>query len=186
MSEGSVVIVHNPKEKLVTAAVFVLPLVLVKMSAVLLGGGPEPATGSTGSGGDSPDISGMTTTLTWTGEQRAAAEHIRFLRTQPFGPSPLFHVAAIQPDIPDVPDVDPVEPEVPVPDVAVQMILTRTDGNHVALINRRRYREGEALLDQGWIIKKIDGQNRCVIIEHPGSDPPRTTRTETLVVPMPR
>jgi hypothetical protein len=69
----------------------------------------------------------------------------------------------------------------PPPDVRVKMILTRSDGNHVALIDRKRYVVGDALGDRGWYIIEIDGPARAVTIEHRLSG-----STASLTVPLPR
>jgi hypothetical protein len=172
--------IHRPKEQLAALVVFLLPLALVKGGPVLIGGGPAAVHASPGRRVEPPAIPVDPEPRTWSDEQRAAAAHVRFLRTQPFGSSPLFHVAAPPP--PKQPDNDtPVTgTEIPPPDVVVQAILTRRSGNHVALIDRKRYQVGDAIGKAGWIVTKIDGPNRSVTIEHPPSE-----QTATLVVPMP-
>ena len=176
-------LVHKPREKLGMLIVFLLPLLLVKGGAVLTGGGPGGASASTGPAPQPPIDAVPVQGPTWSQEQLAAAEHASRLRSERFGPSPLLHVEAprIQPvEVPDDPVPDP-RVEVPPPDVNVKMILTRTDGNHIALIGRKHYRVGDALGDDGWFITRIDGPARSVQIEHKPSE-----RTATLTVPLPR
>jgi hypothetical protein len=174
-------IIHRPKEKLAVIIVFLLPLVLVKGGAALLGGGPGEVKASNNRNVKPPPLPVAPDPPTWSDEQRAAAEHVLFLRTQPFGPSPLLHV--VPPPRPVRPDnPTPVtRPDIPPPDVAVKAILTRSDGNHIALIGRKRYKVGDAIEDRGWFIIEIDGPARSVIIEHRPSE-----RTATLTVPLPR
>ena len=172
--------IHRPKEKLAVIIVFLLPLLLVKGGAIVTGSGPSKAQATPGPKNPPPKIVPVPEPPAWSAEQRAAAEHIVYLKTQPFGPSPLFHVA---PPAPNRRDNRPPPPrvEVPPPNVSVKAILTRSDGNHVALIDRRRYVVGDALGDRGWYIIKIDGPARAVMIEHRLSE-----STATLTVPLPR
>ncbi|MHC4081650.1 MAG: hypothetical protein ACYS15_08140 [Planctomycetota bacterium] len=174
-------VVHKPREKVAALIVFFLPLALVEGGALMLGGGAAEAQARPVGKVKPPDAPVLMDPPTWTDEQRMVAEHIALLRTQPFGPSPLFHVTAAPP--PDRPDNDTrlVRPQVPPPDVVVQLILTRSDGNHVALIDRKRYQVGDAIGEHGWIVTRIDGSTRSVTIEHPPSE-----RTATLLVPLPR
>jgi hypothetical protein len=173
--------IHRPKEKLAALIVFLLPLLLVKGGAIVTGSGPSKVQASPVPKNAQPKIAPVPDPPTWSAEQRAAAEHIVYLKTQPFGPSPLFHVVPAPPPdrriVPPRPD-RPIEPP---PDVRVKAILTRRDGNHVALIDRKRYVVGDALGDRGWYIIKIDGPARAVMIEHRLSE-----TTATLTVPLPR
>jgi hypothetical protein len=173
--------IHKPREQVAAIVVFLLPLVLVKGGAFLIGGGPAEVEASPGRRVKPPEMPVDPDPPTWSDEQRAAAEHIRFLHTQPYGSSPLFHVAAPPPPKPPEDDTPVTGPEIPPPDVVVQAILTRSDGNHIALIDRRRYQVGHAIGPDGWIVAKIDGPARSVKIVHPPSG-----RTATLTVPLPR
>jgi hypothetical protein len=175
-------VVHKPREKLGMLIVFLLPLLLVKGGALFTGGGPGGASAATGPTPKPPIEVTPNAGPEWSDEQLAASAHINHLRSQPFGSSPLLHVAApqIQPVVPDNPVPDtPVE--VPPPDVNVKMILTRSDGNHIALIGRKHYRVGDAIGDPPWHITNIDGPARSVEIVHKPSE-----RTATLMVPLPR
>ncbi|MHC4718498.1 MAG: hypothetical protein ACYS5V_16125 [Planctomycetota bacterium] len=172
--------IQRPREKLATLIAFLLPLLLVKAGAMVTGGGPAAAQATPGGKVKPPKVPEVPDPPAWSFEQRAAAEHIVLLKTKPFGPSPLFHVVPAPP--PDRPDNPPpvTRTEIPPPDVVVRMILTRSNGAHVALIGRRRYRVGDALGDKGWFIVKIDGPARAVVVEHRPSK-----RTATLTVPLP-
>lgn len=175
-------VVHRPREKLGMLLVFLLPLLLVKGGAVFTGGGPGGASASTGPAPLLPIDVVTAEGPDWSDEQLAAAAHVVHLRSQPFGPSPLLHVELpeVRPVVPDNPVID-TRVEVPPPDVNVKMILTRSDGNHIALIGRKHYRVGDAVGDDGWFITLIDGPARSVQIEHKPSK-----RTATLTVPLPR
>jgi hypothetical protein len=80
---------------------------------------------------------------------------------------------------------NPVIIEVPKPprppDVTVRAILTRSDGKHIALIDRSRCRVGDPIGDAGWVIIEINGPDRAVFIEHQPSG-----EKATLSVPLPR
>ena len=58
-------------------------------------------------------------------------------------------------------------------------MILKAPGGNIALINRKRYREGDALEDQGWTIKTIHPDSRSVVIVHPDG------REATLTVPLP-
>jgi hypothetical protein len=172
--------IHQPKEKLAVVIVFLLPLLLVKGGAIVTGSGPSKVQANPVPKNVQPKIAPAPDPPAWSAEQLVAAEHNVYLKTQPFGPSPLLHVMPPPPDrvIVKPPPTERVDPP---PDVRVKMILTRSDGNHVALIDRKRYVVGDALGDRGWYIIKIDGPARAVMIEHRPSE-----STATLMVPLPR
>ncbi|MHC4775918.1 MAG: hypothetical protein ACYTBR_11745 [Planctomycetota bacterium] len=173
--------IQRPREKLATLIAFLLPLLLVRGGAMVTGGGPAAAQATPGGKVKPPKLPVAPDPPAWSVDQLLAAEHIVLLKTQPFGPSPLFHVASAPP--PDRPDNPPpvTRHEVPPPDVTVKAILTRSDGNHIALIGRKRYTVGDALGNKGWFIIKIDGPARAVVVEHRPSE-----RTATPTVPLPR
>ena len=169
---------HDTKGKLTIAAVFFLLLVLVKGASMLfVQGGPQTATATTINITPVPPPALNGPAMDWTPEHIAAARHVDRQRHEPYGPTPLFHQER-KIDGPDPNDRPPKD--VPPPDYAVQMILKSRNGN-VALINRKRYRVGDALGDQGWFVVEIDSETRAVHLEHP-----ETNRTHTLRVPPPR
>lgn len=165
----------DAKTKIVTIGMFLLPLILVKGTALMLGQGPDTATA-----GDGANNVAATTaiiepvTREWNEQQLAATRHIELLRTKDFGPSPLLHQ---QPPPPPNSTKPPDTPRIhPPPNVSVKMILKTSRGN-IALINGRRYRVGDKIGD-GWIVTGIDA--RSVLIEHTVSH-----EEATLVVPLP-
>ena len=90
---------------------------VVKGGGLVIGGGPADAQATPQPAATPPKIPVAPKPPAWSAEQRAAAERVAFLRTQPFGPSPLAHVAAAPPK--QDPDPEPVRTrEEPPPDVA--------------------------------------------------------------------
>jgi hypothetical protein len=156
--------------------VFLLPLILVKSGVLLIGDPPQEAVAS---GGAMVDPGAVIEVFTpeWSLEQVAATHRVVELREEPFGESPLLHPRKIS-------DIDPIQtvenPTITPPTVSVQMILRSRRGN-VALINRKRFRVGDAIGEDGWFIEKIDAVTRSVLIVHRASEV-----KATLVVPMPR
>jgi hypothetical protein len=171
--------VRDFKRSLLALGIFLVPTVLVKGAAILAGqGGPQSALarGDKAATDAVPPLQPYV--AEWPADQLAAAKYIAALREQPFGPSPLLHQVTPKPVInPNIPDLEPHV--VPPPNVTVQAIL-RAAGGNVALINRKRYREGDSLEDEGWIVKTIDPDSRSVLVVHPD------TNTEaTYTVPLP-
>ena len=157
-----------------TAAFAILPLLLLLKTTIALFGGPssvnaaiQPAIVIDPAGaGASQDP--------WTEQQRAAADHIEFLKDQPFGPSPLYRPAA-----PITPDQTPVVSRPDLPTVRVQMIIASAAGS-VALIDGKRYRVGDSLGETSWIIAVIDADALAVTFKHV-----RTGQTTVISVHAP-
>ncbi len=171
--------VRDFKRSLLALGVFLVPTMLVKGAAILAGqGGLQSAVARGDKAGTDPVQPLQPYVAEWPAEQLAAAKYIAALRKQPFGPSPLLHQVTPRLDVkPGIPETGPQV--VPPPDVTVQAIL-RAAGGNVALINRKRYREGDPLEDEGWIVKTIDPDSRSVLVVHPD------THTEaTYAVPLP-
>lgn len=176
---------RGPRELTIDLGVFLLPLILVKGTAIMMSEPPQGAAASPVTVAGPADVSSLEDyTPEWTEQQLAAADYLEALRGQPYGPSPLLHIVKHQP-IPTPAGTGngnengtPVA--VPPPDETVQMILVSRNGN-VALINHRRYRVGDRLGSNGWVVKSIDAATRSVLVELPG-----TGREATLFVPLPR
>lgn len=171
---------HDARGRISVAAVFLLPLALVKGTSMLLMGGPQTAGAKTVNVARAPLPELGAAEGSWSAQQIAATRHIAEVRARPFGPTPLYHVERRAEDPPPQQDDPPPVREVPPPDFAVKMILKSDTGN-VALINRKYYKVGDPLGDRGWIVTRIDSDGRSVVISHPP-----TNRTHTLRVPMPR
>lgn len=169
---------QGPKAKLMGLGVFLLPLILVKGTAIWVGQSPEGADASVVATAtvDSGVIESFTPE--WSSEQIAAAHRVAELREVPFDESPLLHPRKNT-------DISPIEaPERPKtitpPDVSVRIILHSRHGD-VALIGHNRYRVGDAIGQDGWFVEAIDAVSRSVLIVHRPSG-----EKATLVVPMPR
>lgn len=167
----------TPKSRLMGLGVFLLPLLLVKGTALMVGQTPQGASASGTAGGSTPAGVIETYTPDWSLEQIAASHRVDTLRNLPFGESPLLHARRVEDVV-----IDPIDPRPTVikpPNVDVKMILRSSRGN-VALIDGKYYRTGDSLGD-GWIIEDIDPLTRSVFIMHP-----RSSQEATLLVPMPR
>ena len=166
------------KKKTVTFGIFLLPLILVKGTALMLGQGLDPAIGNpVGNNGAATAPTIEPAARVWTEQQLAATRYIERLRKQDFGPSPLLHQKAA----PTQNNIEPTDThrDHPPPQVGVQMILKSSRGN-IALIDGKRYRVGDKIGD-GWIVTVIDADARSVLIKHTESG-----EEATLVVPLPR
>ena len=151
--------VRGPRELTMDLGVFLLPLLLVKGTAIMMsepqGASASPAiVAGAGGIGSLDDYKPE-----WTLQQLVAADYLEEIHELPFGPSPLLHVVKQQP-IPTPPgngngNENGNTVAVPPPDETVQMILVSRNGN-VALINHRRYRVGDRLGSNGWVVKTID------------------------------
>ncbi len=157
-----------------TAAFAILPLLLLLKTTIALFGGPssvqatiQPTLVIDPSGSRAPQEP-------WTEQQRAAADHIEFLKDQPFGPSPVYRPAA-----PITPDQTPVVSRPDLPTVRVQMIMASASGS-VALIDGKRYGVGDLLGETSWIIVNIDADALAVTFRHA-----RTGQTTIISVHTP-
>jgi hypothetical protein len=167
------------RTRVLTLLVFLTPLVLVKATELVVAeAGPKKAR-ATDPNDDPEDITIEPFVPSWSTEQRVASAHVVELALLDYGPSPLLHRKRPR-VVPNGTDNPPrVEDAiVPPPNVTVQMILKSRSGN-VALIDRKRYRTGDALGDDGWVVEEIE--DRSINIFHP-----RTKQKATLVVPLPR
>lgn len=175
---------RGPRALSMDLGVFLLPLLLVKGTAIMVAEPAQAVAASTAIVAGSTGVDSVSEYKPeWTLQQLVAADYLDELRELPFGPSPLLHIVERQPTPNPGPNTDPTvneNPILPPPDVTVQMILKSRRGN-VALINHRRYRVGDAIGSEGWVVQNIDPSTRSVLVMLPG-----TGRTATLSVPLPR
>jgi hypothetical protein len=145
---------------------FFLPLVLVKATALFLGGtGPAEVSAAPAAAIPAPVAPITSTQRRWTEREQAAAEHISQLRDEPFGATPLYFeprggevVVAFE------------DPEIlSAPAFIVQAVLSSSAGN-TALIDGRPLRVGDALGETGWQIAEIDAEARSVTIRDTHTD----------------
>ncbi len=165
---------QNPKTKLMGLGAFLLPLILVKSSTLLIGQPPQAANAANGATIVNDGVIEVFTPE-WSLEQIAATHQVEDLREVPFGESPLLHARKNS-------GIDPIKPDrsttITPPDVSVRIILHSRHGD-VALIDRRRYRAGDALGEDGWFVEEIDARSVSIVHRESG-------KKATLVVPMPR
>ncbi len=149
---------NKMKRRLTAAAVFVLPVLLVKIAAFLVGQGEPSSAAATAQLVTSAAAGTLTTS-----EQAprtvplTVVEHIAWLRRQPAGATPLYHRRAkVRPRGKTSKD--------PVPEFVVQAIMVAPSGN-TTLIDGKVRRVGEKLGATGWRVVEIDGRVRSVTIE---------------------
>ena len=165
------------KRRLAAGGMFILPLVLVKVTALMIGGtGPAQVAAAPDVADPAPLQPVMLAERAWSDEQRAAARHIAELMDEPFGPTPLYYEPRGRESVPifEDPQSDPA------PEFIVQAILSSAAGN-TALIDGEAYRVGDVIGRTEWRIIAIDGAARSVTVLDP-----RTDRTETRSVQTPR
>jgi hypothetical protein len=168
---------NETKRRLAAAGMFILPLVLVKATAMFLGGtGPAEVAAAPAPAAPTvtpvPVASAPSAPRAWTDGQRQAAEHIARLHDEEFGSTPLFYQsrgaeAAVVFEDPDLP---------PPPEFILQAVLSSSTGN-TALIDGQALRVGDRVGETDWQIIEIDAQTRTVTVLDP-----RTERTEAVSV----
>ncbi len=161
--------------------VFILPVVVVKMGGSLFGSpGPSTAAGSSNAVKPTPFKPPGVRAVSWTAQQKAAADHVALLKTEPFGSTPFYYRQSVSSKTPVIEDPGERSPDDSAPDLNVQIVLTSRRGN-VALIDRKRYRVGDLIKGDEWRVIKIDGHDRSVTLKHE-----ETERTEIIYVPTSR
>lgn len=162
--------------------VFILPVVLVKVGGSLFGSaGPSTAVGSSSAVKPRPfKPPAGARAVSWTAQQKAAADHVALLKTEPFGSTPFYYRQSVISKTAVIEDPGQRSPDDAPPDLNVQVVMTTRRGN-VALIDRRLYRVGDLIKDEDWRVIKIDGHDRSVTLRHE-----ETQRTAIIYVPTSR
>lgn len=165
------------KRHAVALAAFIVPVLLVKITATVLGAdGPRSATGvsqtmhgtqqPTGgrqpSGQRSPGNKPGEDNSAFTDAERELHKHIASLRSAEEVRSPMLY--APRREQPTPPD-NPVEPTPDQLRITVTAIMTSADGN-ITLIDGNVYRVGDVTPDSRWRIVSIDSKTRSVTFEH--------------------
>jgi hypothetical protein len=172
-------------KKLWSAGLFILPIVVVKLSTtLLLGPAPHEASANVvDPGATGPAVVSIGAPAPWTPQQLAAARHISALRTQPFGPAPLLfdktEVPEIDPEVVVPPPIDDPEPPKEIM-FTVHAVMSGARGR-TAVIDGRPYTEGRAVRDTGWVVEVIDCDARSVTLREASSG-----RKRTISVELPR
>lgn len=161
--------------------VLVLPVVLVKVTGGLLGSpGPSTAAGSSTAVNRSTFKPPKPREVSWTAQQKAAADHVALLKTQPFDSTPFYYRQSGNPKTPAIEDPFEKPPDDPPPGLNLQVVMTTRRGN-VALIDGKSYRVDDLIMGEEWRVIKIDGQARSVTLRHE-----KTERTAMIYVPTSR
>ncbi len=161
--------------------VFILPVVLVKVGGSLLGSpGPSMAVGSSNALKPIPFKPPKARAVSWTAQQKAAADHVALLTTEPFGSTPFYYRQSGDLWTPVIGDPGERPPDDTPPELNLQVVLTSRRGN-VALIDSKRYRVGDLIKGDDWQVIKINGHDRSVTLKHEETD-----RTVIIYVPTSR
>jgi hypothetical protein len=144
-------------------AVFVMPLVMMKIVTSLLSA-PPPQAATADPQDDLPalDVPALTRPAI-SPAQTQALHHVHWLRDQTYGQAPLFF-----PEEGAAPEVRTPDLEPP-PRLRLQGIMSMGAGN-IALIDGEAYRVGQAVADSTWTIIRIDGVTRTITIRDEASE----------------
>lgn len=169
----------DPKPVLQSIGIFLLPVILVKAAAFILGA-PGPRQSSAAIAADAQPalaINAIAAPATVTQQQQETLQRIDDLRSLPFGDSPLYYPPAEAAPVQSAVETVSIGPA-PAPAFTVQAILVRSTGN-LALINQRSYTVGDTLHQSDWVVSEINGDTHSVTITQPATG--RTaTRTQQL------
>jgi hypothetical protein len=158
--------------------VFILPVVAVKIAAVMLGGQSPQSASATPAENPPMNATSRPAVVNWTERQLAAASHIANHRGQPFGENPLLYQEEPKPievEVQPVPvDIEPVETPEPEIKFTLNAVMSGSRGK-TALIDGRPYREGERIKGTDWDVQAIDCDHRIVTLFNPA-------KQRTLVV----
>ncbi len=162
---------------LISLVVFILPVALVKVGGSLLGSpGRGTAVESLDAVKPRPFKPPGPQAVSWTAQQKAAADHVAILKTQPFSSTPFYY----RHEEPGEKPPDDTPPDDTPPELYLQVVLTSRRGN-VALIDSKPYRVGDLIKREEWRVIKIDGHDRSVTLKHE-----KTDRTALIYVPTSR
>lgn len=167
---------HDLRRKLPGLGLFVLPIVLVKAAAIMLGApGPQQSQAASNQEQAGAAAPAAIETPKWSEQQLQAARYVARLNAEPFGPSPFLHLDAPVAAVETVPaSVDSTSK------LALQAVMSSASVSR-ALINGRSYGVGEQVRDTNWIVQHIDIDSRSVrLIEA------KNNRSMTITVELPR
>jgi hypothetical protein len=168
----------DQKKALASVGMFVLPMVIVKLIAAMLGApGLTRAEASQPTESTEPTNAPPTAVnpIAWTAQQLAAAAHVEQLDSQSFGPSPLYY--------------EPVSEEAPAPAAApvkdntpafmLKAVMGTSRGSK-AIINGKPYSAGETVRGTEWLVESIDCDARSVVLKDGNSGRTLTVNVEKL------
>lgn len=165
------------RKNLASITIFTLPVIVVKLATMVLGGPASTSAQDPGLelvAGDGTPVP-TNKVAAWSEDQLAAARYIDALRSQPFGATPLLHDTQEPELVPD-PEIIPVEP---VSDVkfVLQAVMSGERGD-TALINGRPYRKGDQIRGTRWSVISIDSSNHIATLKEAKSGQSMVIRVE--------
>ena len=166
--------------------IFVLPVVAVKVAAIMMGSDAPQSASATPA--ENPPIgpSSRPAVVKWSERQLAAAAHIASTHGASFGANPFLYVEEPKPVIEDKP-VIPVEivPQEQEPDATFTLnaVMSGSRGR-TALIDGRPYREGDRIKDAPWAVQAIDCDQRQVTLFNAARQRTVVIRVETPLLSL--
>jgi hypothetical protein len=145
--------------RITALGVFILPVVLVKVTGALVGGGPDGAAATPGDDAAAAPTASAAQPLVLSERQHAAAERIESLSAAGFGRNPLLYRAAAAMDQPASAAPLEIEPARR-PDLRA-IVAAGGPAGASALVNGSWRREGDPV-PGGWTIVRIDAMQRTV------------------------
>ena len=133
-----------------------LPIIMIKILAVVLGIGAPTAVSASGNPYQNDVVLPKNRRpVEFTEQQIKAGEHAEMLHSHPFGFNPLLYAKAFE-------DGRPVR-TLNLENFNLQMIMS-FNSERVALIGGQQYREGDRIDSSPWIIRSIDSGERKVTL----------------------
>ena len=159
------------KNFVIVGGVFVLPIVLVKATAIMIGSaGPQQATATLQSTTPSPAIEHHSKQRSLSEKETAAMQYIMSLGDKPFGTAPLYYEK--QEAIKKL-----TNREEPDEGLMLQGIIVRPNGN-LAIINGTIYRASDRIGTSHNRVANVDGVSQTVTIENHRFNPPQNIRLQ--------
>ncbi len=164
---------RNTRRKLQGLGVLLVPALLVKGTALLLGN-PTAQSSSAAQEHDSADVTAITplVKIEMTEQQIRLAEHIASQHEQPFGESPMHYNAPIAADPSDSRAAPPPG------EFDVQAVLGSAAGNKT-LVNGKLYQVGDTIAGTSWVISVIDASTRSVTLRNEATGEERSQAVNT-------
>jgi hypothetical protein len=152
-------VTRNARRKLFTLGVLLVPALLVKGTAFLMGN-PVARSVSAAEETKTSDAAAITPLkkVEASPQQKRVAAHIAMLRQQAFPPSPMYYNVTEE-------GTHVEATEFYTSDVHVQAVMGSASG-HSALINRKVYKVGQKIGATAWIITNINPETRTVTIQN--------------------
>ena len=162
------------KKRMWSAGIFAMPIVVVLLAGLILGeSSPRGAHGSVVQPSTAVSPLSPQNTVSWSPQQLQAARYVDSLKSQSYGPTPLWYEREEQAPVVVPPPADPIIEPPPIveatPEFSLRAVMSGTRGK-TALINGRPYREGDTVRNTQWKVASIDCDHRSVLLSESGSD----------------